>query len=615
MLSMPPSPFQLPLLLRRVAAERVREALRLTDYDMVMGPTYDAIVDAVLLRTTCQAPVTLPRALRNSGAHPATLFKNWSPGLCGLRMLGSTLTFSATHAREDAAAHGILLPTELPCPFIEEEGGGGGSGGGGILVSSRGGCARARETLAQLVAAFAFAGCMCDSVDHMRTSVDRIHTPPHTSPYLTLLLPPNASSSQSDTIFLLPLEDLLTVALVAAVQVYLRGGSVTGSFSREAVVEAIKQETLIGIGRSRLPGIVSAAAIEALLSPPSHGRTGFADVLLMLSQMDLSRLPPLPDSWVLPDAPLSRWPAAFRGERAVLVRGAQVGHFVAGFADRELVLAARARIGPSGDGGVVVTVTCFRCAPGRLASEPVAATVGIGCPRAMTIEAPLADLEGYALIRCSGAHAANCLRSSLHHDVLPAVVELAMEGIRAGRSNSSIMTASTVLNTSALAAFERYASLVREEGRIAPPPPRLTASGEVTTNPLAACRGRYGAAASASTDYADAASLLPTCICAGSGDGPLISCIKGFACVYSYAGEFHKACVLGRKAVPSGGYLCPGCSVGAPAVVTTIVSQAVLVSLVAGSESEIAPAVHIFCRFSARAQTFFSTPTPHADRL
>ena len=100
---------------------------------MVMGPTYDAIVDAVLLRTTHQAPVTLPRAPRNSGAHPGALLKSWSPGLCGLRMLGSTLTFSATLTREDAAAHGISLPAELPCPFIKEGGGGGALEGGPFL--------------------------------------------------------------------------------------------------------------------------------------------------------------------------------------------------------------------------------------------------------------------------------------------------------------------------------------------------------------------------------------------------------------------------------------------------------------------------------------------------
>jgi hypothetical protein len=84
-----------------------------------MGPTYDDIMDAVMLRTNHLAPVTLPRAPRNSVAQ--RLAPSRAPragaGLIGLRMLCSTMTLSGTHVRKDAAAHGISLPAELPCPL------------------------------------------------------------------------------------------------------------------------------------------------------------------------------------------------------------------------------------------------------------------------------------------------------------------------------------------------------------------------------------------------------------------------------------------------------------------------------------------------------------------
>ena len=383
---------------------------------------------------------------------------------------------------------------------------------------------------------------------------------------------------------ILPLEDVLRVALLAAVQVYLQG-PITGSFARDAVVALLLQDTRLANGRSRVPGFVTQAEdLESLLAPSSQGRTGIADDLVMLQAFDDAEsggpLLPLPESWVLPSAPLTRWPAFFKGETALLVYVAQVAHLLSGFADREMTLSARARIGANGDGCMSVAVACFRCAPASPAADPDA--VGIGCPRSMLIELPLADLGGLALVRVRGAHAAHCQRSSLQHDVLPSVVEYAMALINADNNNGSVMASATVHNIAALAEFDMYSRGVREEGRIVPPPPRRTASGETTTNPLAPCRGRYGAAGVISAGYADASSLLPTCICNGSGDPPMVVCSKQDSCVWSYAGEFHKQCVLGRKPAPPGGFICGGCSAGAPPVVTNIMSHpAVIVSVCA----------------------------------
>ena len=371
------------------------------------------------------------------------------------------------------------------------------------------------------------------------------------------------------------------MALLAAVQVYLQG-PITGSFARDAVVPLLLQDTRLAIGRSRVPGFVTQADLESLLVPSSQGRTGIADVLVMLQAFDDAEsgvpLFLLPESWVLPSAPLTRWPAFFKGETSLIVNVAQVAHLLSGFADREMTLSARARIGANGDGCMSVAVACFRCAPASPDADPDA--VGIGCPRSMLIELPLADLGGLALMRVRGAHAAHCQRSSLHHDVLPSVVEYAMALINAGNNNGSVMASATVHNIAALAEFDMYSRGVREEGRIVPPPPRRTASGETTTNPLAPCRGRYGTASVTSAGYADASSLLPTCICNGSGDPPMVVCSKQDSCVWSYAGEFHKQCVLGRKPAPPGGFICGGCSAGAPPVVTNIMSHpAVIVSV------------------------------------
>ena len=88
--------------------------MHLTDTDLVRGATYDLIMKAARARTADAAlPVSLPRATRNSGAHPAALFKNWSAGLCGLRVYGETLTFSASLARLDAKQHGVSLPDDF----------------------------------------------------------------------------------------------------------------------------------------------------------------------------------------------------------------------------------------------------------------------------------------------------------------------------------------------------------------------------------------------------------------------------------------------------------------------------------------------------------------------
>jgi hypothetical protein len=60
-------------------------------------------------------------------------------------------------------------------------------------------------------------------------------------------------------------------------------------------------------------------------------------------------------------------------------------HIVSGFADREVVLTVRARIGPKSD--ELFTVTVASAASWHPATDP-AATFSIGCSCVMSIEAP-----------------------------------------------------------------------------------------------------------------------------------------------------------------------------------------------------------------------------------
>jgi len=193
---------------------------------------------------------------------------------------------------------------------------------------------------------------------------------------------------------ILPLEDVAVVAALAALQVYCRSSDRSGLFNCATVSELL-MSTGIPVGRSRLPGSITATHVEKILSPSSHGVVGLADILILLRDWQnhgcvLSVR--IPADWVVPAAPMAQaWPAFFSSsEGALVIHRSQVAAILAGAAECEIFVTdagIRARV--RGDGCVFIEMSCMFCAsPGRPSAmeTSVVSPLALGCRRKYFIE-------------------------------------------------------------------------------------------------------------------------------------------------------------------------------------------------------------------------------------
>jgi hypothetical protein len=188
------------------------------------------------------------------------------------------------------------------------------------------------------------------------------------------------------------LEEALIVALLAALQVYIRGGKRyerDGLFDSDEVIGVLTKETALAIGRSRVVGSLSEATLKRLLVPDANGLGGIADVLVVLSAWSRSGgvlSAPVPPDWVMPRTPITDWPAAFTNPRgALLVHHEQLPLVFAGIAEREMAATDYVvREGGRGDGGMCITYRCLRHGPRLQGSDDF--SLALGCPREVTFE-------------------------------------------------------------------------------------------------------------------------------------------------------------------------------------------------------------------------------------
>ena len=194
--------------------------------------------------------------------------------------------------------------------------------------------------------------------------------------------------------FILPLEDVLVFAALAALQVYVRDSSRSGFYEVDAVIAVLKNEACLPVGRSRVVGSIPAATITRLLCPSSHGRVGFADVLVVLGAWmrlggELSA--PTPPGWVVPPTPITCWPAAIASVRgAVLICRDALPLVIAAIADREMFVGDDADVhdGEHGDGSFFVGYECLRSS--KPSANGTASDLALGCPRTVVVEACVA---------------------------------------------------------------------------------------------------------------------------------------------------------------------------------------------------------------------------------
>lgn len=193
---------------------------------------------------------------------------------------------------------------------------------------------------------------------------------------------------------IIPLEDAVIIAALAALQVYCRSNDRTGLFNC-ASVAVLLSSVGIPVFRSSMPGSITASDIEKLLSPTSHCGVGLADILIVLRDWKnhgsiLSM--PIPPDWVVPAAPMAvAWPAFFANlAGALVIHRCDVGPILAGATECEIsVTDAGIRAGVRGDGCALIEYSCMFCASARSASAIDASSsspLALGCRRKYLFE-------------------------------------------------------------------------------------------------------------------------------------------------------------------------------------------------------------------------------------
>jgi len=195
------------------------------------------------------------------------------------------------------------------------------------------------------------------------------------------------AGATSDNYCIVPLEDVLIVVMLAALQVYLRTGD-NGTYSVPKVIELLRSESLLALGRSCVVGSVNETDIGHMLNPSTHCGVGLGDLLVLLGdwQRHGSMLcMTLPTGWVVPCTPLTRWPAFYKSSRgAIVISRDHLSAALAGATDREFsVTSAGVRTGARGDGSAFIVFCCIRHASRR---SGVTASIALGCPRRYQIE-------------------------------------------------------------------------------------------------------------------------------------------------------------------------------------------------------------------------------------
>lgn len=169
-------------------------------------------------------------------------------------------------------------------------------------------------------------------------------------------------------VYIVPLEEIVVVAALAALQVYARADACTGTFSLDEVYDLLTNEAHLALGRSRVPGSVTSADIAKILSPPTHGGVGIADVLCLLSEWHRNGgvvSLPLPPGWISTSVTMAvAWPQFFTSPQgAIVIPRSMVGALLAGAAEREIyVTDAGLRAGPRSDGCLYCDMSCIHSA-------------------------------------------------------------------------------------------------------------------------------------------------------------------------------------------------------------------------------------------------------------
>ena len=114
----------------------------------------------------------------------------------------------------------------------------------------------------------------------------------------SVVSPPSVAN---DNLFIIPLEDVVGIAMLAGL--YCRSPGYMVLVNVEDAVEILRSETMLAISASRVPGSVPAEIIKSILSPESHGGVSIADILIMLGHWvrcgSVIHLP-FPATWVVP---------------------------------------------------------------------------------------------------------------------------------------------------------------------------------------------------------------------------------------------------------------------------------------------------------------------------
>jgi hypothetical protein len=197
-----------------------------------------------------------------------------------------------------------------------------------------------------------------------------------------------SSYDNVDNLYIVPLEDAVVIAMLAALQAYIRSDSRNGLYNVDDAVNILRSDTQLAIGFSRVPGSIPAETIKTILQPTAFGGVSITDTLFILGrwvQYGSSIHMPLPEAWIIPDTPHTEWPSFFSSTVGVMiVRRDAVGHVIAGAADREFyVRDAGVRTGERGDGAVYFVLSCIHDPPLPTVDDAAArnSNLALGCMR------------------------------------------------------------------------------------------------------------------------------------------------------------------------------------------------------------------------------------------
>jgi hypothetical protein len=150
------------------------------------------------------------------------------------------------------------------------------------------------------------------------------------------------------------------------------------------------------------------------------------------------------------------------------------------------------------------------------------------------------------------------------------------------------MLAATAVHLRDRRSFREYSQKIRQFGTVVPYSVVNSERLVINLDPVASATARHSAQRESSSIYGSVVqTFLPVCFCNSQstdtvpGGVKWIQCESAESCVSFRDGWAHQACALSSGSVVPDSWMCPGCDVGGPSVLTRVAAG--------GGSSEVSP--------------------------